>query len=89
MPFGLKNAGACFQKVMDDALAHHFNAKCYINDVLIYSTTFEQHLAHIRQAFDSIAAMGLKSHPWKCVWCTGNSISRTLAVYILCTAHGG
>ena len=48
MPFGLKNAGACFQKVMDDALAQHPNAKCYIDDVLIYSTTFEQHLAHIR-----------------------------------------
>ena len=70
MPFGLKNAGACFQKVMDDALAHHPNAKCYIDDVQIYSTTFEQHLAHIRQAFDSIAAMGLKAHPLKCVYGT-------------------
>ena len=48
MPFGLKNAGACFQKVMDDALANHPSVKYYINDVLIYSTTFEQHLAHIR-----------------------------------------
>ena len=47
MPFCLKNAGACFQKVMDDALAHQPNAKCYINDVQIYSTTFEQHLAHM------------------------------------------
>ena len=68
MPFGPKNAGACFQKVMDDAQAHHSNAKCYIDDVLIYSTTFEHHLAHIRQAFDSVAAMGLKSHPTKCVF---------------------
>ena len=68
MPFGLKNAGACFQKVMDDALAHHPNVKCYIDDVLIYSTTFEQHLAHIRQTFDNIAAMGLKAHPAKCVF---------------------
>ena len=49
------------------ALAHHPNAKCYIDDVLIYSTVFEQHLARFRQAFDSIAAMGLKSHPTKCV----------------------
>ena len=68
MPFGLKNAGACFQKVMDDAQAHHPNAECYIDDVLIYTTTFEQHLAHIRQAYDSIAAMGLKAHPSKCVF---------------------
>ena len=68
MPAGLKNASACFQKVMDDALAHHPNAKCYIDDVLIYGTTFEQHLAHIRQAFDSIPAMDLKAHPSKCVF---------------------
>ena len=68
MLFCLENAGACFQKVMDDALAHHPNAKCYIDDVLIYSTTFKEHLAHIRQAFDSIAAMGLKAHPSKCVF---------------------
>ena len=61
MPFGLKNARACFQKVMDDALAHHPSAKCYIDDVLIYSATFKQHLAHIRQDFDGIAAMGLKA----------------------------
>ena len=41
LSFGLKNAGACFQKVMDDALAHHPNATCNIDDVLIYNTTFE------------------------------------------------
>ena len=52
---------------MDDGLAHHPSAKYYIDDVLIYSTTFEHHLTHIRLAFDSIAAMGLKSHPPKCV----------------------
>ena len=63
MPFGLNNARACFQNVMDDALAHHPNGKCYIDDALIYNATFEQHLAHIRQAFDSIAVMGLKAHP--------------------------
>ena len=53
---------------MDDARAHHPNAKCHIDDVLIYSTTFEQHLGHIRQAFGSIAAMRLKSYPSKCVF---------------------
>ena len=68
MLFGLKNAGACFKKVMDDALARHPNAKCYIDDVLIYSATFEQHLAHIEQAFENIAAMGQRTHPSKCVF---------------------
>ena len=53
---------------MDDALAHHPNAKCYIDDVLIYNTTLKQHLAHFRQAFESIAAMGQKVHPTKCVF---------------------
>ena len=70
MPFGLKNAGACFQKVMDDALGHHPNAKCYIDSVLIYSRTFEDHLEHIRQVFDVISAVGLKVHPSKCVFGT-------------------
>ena len=68
MPLDLENVGACFQKVMDDALSHHPNAKCYIDDVLIYNTTFEQHLTHIRQAFDSIATMGPKAYPSKCVF---------------------
>ena len=68
MPFGLKNTGACFLNVMDDALAHHPNAKCYIDDVLIYSTTFEQDIVHIRQAFDRITTMGLESHPTTCVF---------------------
>ena len=74
MPFGLKNASACFQRVMDDALAHHPNAKCYIDDLLIYSTTIEQPLAHIRQAFGSIATMGLKAHPSKSVFVAQESL---------------
>ena len=53
---------------MDDVLAHHHNRKGYIDDVMIYITTFEQHLAHILQAFNSIAAMGPKARPSKCVF---------------------
>ena len=58
MPFGLEKAGACFQKVMDDTLAEHTNAKCYIDDILIYSKTFEEHLEHIEQVFEMIVAVG-------------------------------
>ena len=68
MPFGLKNAGACFQKVMDNAVAHHPSTNCYIDDVHIYCTTCEEYLADIRHAFDSIAAIGLKAQLSKCVF---------------------
>ena len=68
MPFGLKNAGACFLKVMDDALACHSNAKCYIDDIFIYSRSFKDHIAHIRHVFESGSAVGLKVHSSKCVF---------------------
>ena len=59
MPFGLKNEGACFQEGKDDALACHSNAKCYIDDILIHSRTFEDDIAHIRHVFQSMSTMGL------------------------------
>ena len=68
MPFGVKNAGACFQKKMDDALVKHTNVKCYIDDVLIYSKTFAEHLRHVEGVFRMIVAVGLKAHPSKCVF---------------------
>ena len=68
VPFGLKNAGSCFQKVMDDALANHSNAKCYKNDVLIYNGTFDEHVSYIRQVFDMIVVVGLKAYLSKCVF---------------------
>ena len=43
-------------------------AKSYIDDILIYSRTFEDHLAHIKQVFKSISAVGLKAQPSKCVF---------------------
>ena len=68
MPFGFKNAGAWIQKVMDDALAEHTNAKCYFDDVLIYSKTFKEHLLHVKSVFRMIAAVGLKAHSSKCLF---------------------
>ena len=68
MPFGLKIARACFLKVIDDALACHSNAKCYIDDILIHSRSFKDHIAHIRHVFESGSAVGLKVHSSKCVF---------------------
>ena len=60
MPFGLKNAGTAFQQAMDDALKGEDNARCYINDVLIYTRTFEKHLEHLEQIFQAIGYVGSK-----------------------------
>ncbi|GFT87687.1 retrovirus-related Pol polyprotein from transposon 297 [Trichonephila clavipes] len=48
MPFGMKNAGSTFQKSMDNALLlHRKYCRSYIDDVAIYSTTWNEHLDHI------------------------------------------
>ena len=54
MPFGLKNAPAVFQRLMQQVLmglnpdtAHDFVA-IYLDDILVFSETFEAHLLHLR-----------------------------------------
>ncbi|GFY03483.1 retrovirus-related Pol polyprotein from transposon 412 [Trichonephila clavipes] len=55
MPFGMKNAGSTFQKSMDNALLlHRKYCHSYINDVAIYSTTWDEHLDHIAKVFKVI-----------------------------------
>ncbi len=46
MPFGLKNAPSCFQRLMDKVLRGipKSEAEIYINDVLLKSKSFEHHL---------------------------------------------
>ncbi|GJP46380.1 hypothetical protein CLOM_g5674 [Closterium sp. NIES-68] len=59
MPFGLRNASAVFQRVMDQVLKTVPSAACYIDDVVIYSKTEEEHAEHLRATLDAIAAAGL------------------------------
>ena len=48
MPFGLKNAAATFQRVMNTALSDHQNyCKAYIDDIAIYSSDWITHLKHL------------------------------------------
>ncbi|GJP58279.1 hypothetical protein CLOP_g22986 [Closterium sp. NIES-67] len=42
------------------------SAACYIDDVLIYSKSEEEHAEHLRATLDAIAAAGLTCHPEKC-----------------------
>jgi hypothetical protein len=47
LPFGLKNAPAEFQRVMDRILARLDFVRCYINDIVVYSDTVEEHQIHL------------------------------------------
>ena len=51
LPFGLKNAPAIFQRMMDDILGEYKGdfTDVLLDDILIYSDTFEEHLEHIQK----------------------------------------
>ena len=42
--------------------------RCYIDDIIIWSTTLEEHLRHLQVVFDRLRKAGLKVHPGKCVF---------------------
>jgi hypothetical protein len=62
MPFGLTNAPATFQRHMDLVL-DRYRGKflgCFIDDILVYSRTFEEHLQHLQIVFETIYNAGLR-----------------------------
>ena len=70
MPFGLCNAPATFQRLIEVVLAG-LVWKCvfaYIDDVLVCSRTFEDHLRHLEQVFARLRQAGLRLKPQKCLF---------------------
>lgn len=68
MPFGLCNAPATFQRLMTNMLAglQWQSVLVYIDDILIMSETFEEHLIHLRQVLDRLREYNLKLKLVKC-----------------------
>ena len=68
MPFGLCNTPATFQRAMQSVLAGLERRDCfvYIDDILIASATFEEHLQHLQQVFDRLRTANLRLKPKKC-----------------------
>ena len=68
MPFGLSNALANFQRFINDVLHPFLDAFCtaYLDDILIYSETLEEHQAHIKKVLEALFKVGLHLKPEKC-----------------------
>ena len=70
MPFGLCNAPATFQRLMDRVLVGLQWEQClvYLDDIVVFGKTFEQTLARLRLVMERLKAAGLKLKASKCKW---------------------
>ncbi|KAH7703146.1 hypothetical protein AAVH_29685, partial [Aphelenchoides avenae] len=68
MPMGMSNSVATFQRFMNrlfDGILNDF-AYSYVDDLLVASETFEDHLDHLRQVFERVRYANLKLKAQKC-----------------------
>lgn len=75
MPFGLKKAPATFQLILSGVLRrHNLSDFCinYIDDVLIFSKTFEQHKSHLEALVNAIIKEGFCLKFIKCNFATSS-----------------
>ena len=72
MPFEATNASATFQRLMEDCLGDLNLNWCivYLDDVIVYSQTPEEHLERLEAVFKKLSAYGLKLKPSKCTFVT-------------------
>jgi hypothetical protein len=68
MPFGLCNAPGTFQKLMSDMIMPHMDdfVVVYLDDLLIYSKTPEEHLDHVEKVLGLLREQKLYARPSKC-----------------------
>ena len=69
MPFGVKNAPAIFQELMQGLFREH-SQFClpYMDDLVIYSSCWKDHVQHIRRVLEKLRSAGLTANPAKFYW---------------------
>ena len=72
-PFGLLHAPAYFEELMKKVLKDLPFAIAYIDDIVIYSKTTEEHLKHLQQVFHNLWNPKLSMKLSKCHFCKRNS----------------
>ncbi len=67
LPFGLHGAPATFQRMMDILLRpHQAYAAAYLDDVVVHSVSWEDHLERLRRVLSELRRAGLTANPGKC-----------------------
>lgn len=68
MPFGLKNAPATFQRMMDRALNGLIGKHCfvYLDDVIVFGRTIQEHNKNLATVLHRLSELRLKLQPDKC-----------------------
>ena len=82
MPFGLKNAGATYQRLVNRMFQKQIGTtmEVYIDDMLVKSTTAELHIAHLSEAFQILRNYNMKLNPAKCAF--GVSVGKFLGFIV-------
>jgi hypothetical protein len=67
MPFGLAAASFTFQKVVDETLsgAMYKNCLAFIDDIVVYSDSWEEHLRHLEDVSTRLSEAGFTINPDK------------------------
>ncbi|CAM8988114.1 unnamed protein product [Rhodiola kirilowii] len=70
MPFGLKNAGATYQRAMQKIFEDmmHKTIECYVDDVVVKSKARSDHVQDLRMVFERLRKCQLKMNPLKCAF---------------------
>ena len=68
MPFGLTNAPTTFQCLMETCLGKMHLKWCiiYLDDIIVFSKTPEEHIERLRGVFEKLSAAGLRLKPSNC-----------------------
>lgn len=68
MPFGLSNAPAIFERMMETVLQGLTGKIClvYLDDVIVFGRTFQEEVENLRSVFSRLRKAGLKMSPKKC-----------------------
>ena len=68
MPFGLRNAAQTFQRFIDQVLRGLPFVFAYIDDLLVASSSTEEHYSHLKELFQRLDEFGLVVNPDKCTF---------------------